>query len=75
MRLGGALRFVEVKAREPGDLDGFDAMTPAKQARLVRAAEAWLLEYGDAWEEQAFLLALVNLSDWSIQWLDNPFDG
>lgn len=37
---GGTLAFVEVKSR--GDGDGGEAITPRQQARIARAAEAYL---------------------------------
>jgi putative endonuclease len=42
----GTLCFVEVKARSRGSHGGaISAVSPAKQRRLVRAAQAWLLRH------------------------------
>jgi len=44
VRRGRALRFVEVKEkRGPGYGDPLEMVTPEKQRRVRRAAEAWLL--------------------------------
>lgn len=70
------LRFVEVRARTgDDDVPVEETITPAKQRRLRRAAEAWLADHADEWEEIAFLLAFVDLSvdPWSIRWIDDPF--
>lgn len=46
----GVLVFVEVKTRAQGGLQRpFEALTPTKQERLCRAAQAWL-EAHRAWE-------------------------
>lgn len=77
-RRGGVLRFVEVKARAPGDDTGADAITDRKIARLVRAAEAWLQEDTAPRDEVAFLVAVVSFrtdGSVSIDWLDDAFDG
>ncbi len=73
----GALRFVEVKAREVGDDSGLDALTPDKRRKLVRAAEAWLVAHGLPEREVCFLVALVTMDPdgWSIGWIDNAFDA
>ncbi len=73
----GAVRFVEVKARQPGDDSGWEAVGPAKQRRLVRAAEAWLAAQPTAPREAAFLLALVRCEpgSWTVEWMDDPFDA
>lgn len=75
-RLGGRLRFVEVKVRLPDDTLSDDAVSPHKQARLRGAARAWLALHGDA-EEQCFLIAYVDAtaSPWAVRWLDDAFDG
>lgn len=80
------LRFVEVKARSDADArsldaDGLDAIGPYKRARLVRAAEAFLLEWGRPVDEVAFLVALVRLpgdgarAAPEVEWIDNAFDA
>lgn len=72
----GKVRFVEVKARAPEDPTGLEAITRRKQGRLIRTAEAWLLEHPPP-DEVAFLVALVDcLPDgWQIEWFDDAFDG
>lgn len=69
----GRLRFVEVKARAPGDPVGLDAVDGRKRRRLIRAAEAFLADYHDLMEEACFLVALVE--DGQITWVDDAFDG
>lgn len=77
--LNGKLRFVEVRARASDEtVPVEDTITPAKQGRLRRAARAWLVSDGRVdWAEMAFLVALVDLSvePWSVDWLDDAFDG
>jgi putative endonuclease len=70
---GARLRFVEVKARAPGDPAGLALIGPGKQARLTAAAEAWLAQEGRAPAELCFALALVDGPH--ITWLDDPFDA
>lgn len=71
----GVLRFVEVKARDPDDDTGLDAITVAKRRKLVAAAEAWLVERGLPAVEVAFLVAVVSFdpAGWSIEWVDDAF--
>ncbi|MEQ1567750.1 MAG: YraN family protein [Myxococcota bacterium] len=74
----GALRFVEVKARTQEQLDdALEALTPDKQARLRRAAEAWFAAFGLPEREAAFLLAVVTAasdgSPLTVTWWDDPF--
>jgi len=73
----GVVRFVEVKARQPGDDPGGQAVGWRKRRRLVRAAEAWLAEQSGDFVEVAFLLALVRCGPgaWSVEWMDDPFDA
>lgn len=73
VRRGGAVRFVEVKARRPGDPSALESITPAKQRRLRRAAEAWLADHSV--QEAAFLVAVVELapSGWTLELLDDAF--
>lgn len=70
---GGCVRFVEVKARQPGDDSGLEAIGSDKQARLRRAAEMWILDHPA--EEYAFMVALVDLdpSGWGIEIWDDAF--
>ena len=69
----GAVRIVEVKAREAGE-DALEAVTPAKVARLRRGGEAWLQRHPDV-EEIAFAVAVVTLQAglWDLEVLDNAF--
>lgn len=75
-RRGGALRFVEVKARA-GVEDGLDAITPGKQRRIASAARAWLDAHGPEADDVAFLVALVDctVEPWTVQWIDDAFDA
>lgn len=70
-----AVRFVEVRARQPGDPSGFESVTRTKRRRLVRAAEAWLLEHA-APSECAFMVAVVSMdpAGWSLDVVDDAFD-
>lgn len=74
---GGQLRFVEVKARTEGDDSALDAVDREKQRRLTRAAEAFLAEHEEPWDEAAFLVAEVVLraGRWEISLLDDAFDA
>lgn len=71
----GVLRFVEVKARDPLDDTGLDAIGASKRRKLVAAAEAWLVERGPPEVEVAFLVAVVSFdpAGWSIEWVDDAF--
>lgn len=73
----GCLRFVEVKARKPGDPSGLESVTVHKRRRLIRAARAWLAAADPSVEEIAFSLALVTLGtpEWSLELIDDPFDA
>lgn len=72
----GCVRFVEVKARPPGDDSALDAITADKRRRLVRGAEAWLAEHGAPAVEAAFLVAVVTTGGrWTIEWWDDAFDA
>lgn len=73
----GVVRFVEVKARQPGDDTGWESVGRQKQRRLVRAAETWLASHPGPVREAAFLLALVTTGPdpWSVEWMDDPFDA
>ncbi len=73
----GRLRFVEVKARRPGDPSGPESITAHKRRRLIRAARAWLAQGDPQVEEIAFMLALVTLdpAGWTLELLDDPFDA
>ena len=72
---GADLRFVEVKSRS-GSRAGFavgEALGGRQQKRLVRAAEAFLLEYDAAYDTVAFTVALIDGQ--RITLLDDPFDA
>lgn len=73
----GALRFVEVKAREGEVFDDDELVPHGKRARLVAAAEAFLAGWEREPREACFLLAVVDLTaePWAVRWLDDPFDG
>ncbi len=77
VRRGGALRFVEVKARTPGDDSSLEAVGPAKQRRLSGAARTYLDDYRRPWDEAAFMVAVVTLGDdpWVVELLDDAFDA
>jgi len=69
----GCLRFVEVKARQPGE-DGLEAVTPYKQGKLRCAAEGWLQQHPEGFEEVAFLVAVVHMGPrWRLELLDDAF--
>ncbi len=72
---GGVLRFVEVKARQPGAQVDLEAVDHNKQRKLVRAADSWLLDHDDSWSEMAFSVALVDLREWSVEWIHDAFDA
>ena len=69
---GASLRFVEVKARAADDPVGLDSVGPAKQANLVRAARAWMLEHRHDYDDLAFMVVLVEPD--RITWIDDAFD-
>jgi putative endonuclease len=73
VRRDDALRFVEVKAREPDDLHGPEmAIGPGKQRKLARAAQAFLAGWTEPFEEAAFLVALVEGP--RVTLIDDAFD-
>ena len=67
----GKLRFIEVRAWSELERDGLSSITPDKQRRLRRAAEAFMASYDGSYREACFCLALV--SDHGVRWLDDPF--
>lgn len=73
MRRAGAVRLVEVKARQPGDVSGLESVGAAKIGRLRRAGEAWLEAFAP--DEIAFMVALVTLTDgvWELELIDDAF--
>lgn len=66
------LRFVEVKTRASDDPVGAESVGPAKQAHLIRAAQAWSRKFNPDVDEMAFLVALVEPT--GITWYDDAFD-
>lgn len=70
----GVVRFVEVKARQPGDTSGLESIGPDKQRRLRRAADLWLDDH-PAEREAAFMVALVSFESggWTLELLDDAF--
>ena len=77
VRRGDVLRFVEVKARSDASLDPLEQITASKVGRLRKAAEAWLVDRDHDIAEVAFLVAIVDLASepWSVDWVDDAFDG
>ncbi len=73
----GALRFVEVKARAVDAVGGLEAVGPAKQRRIARAAQMYLDDYRGPLEEAAFMVATVEIHDghWRVEFLDDAFDA
>lgn len=73
----GAIRFVEVKQREPEDPVGLEAVDRGKQRRLVRAAEAWLATSSPAFHEAAFMVVLVVATPegFQLDLVDDAFDA
>ncbi len=71
----GALRFVEVKARAPGDESGAAAVGERKQRVLRRAGELWLAERGRPAVEAAFLVVVVERAPegFRAEWIDDAF--
>ena len=65
-REDGQFVFIEVKTRLGRSYGiGEEAITPAKQARLVKAAQAWLQEQGQAdaeWRIDVVVIEPGNLS-------------
>jgi putative endonuclease len=74
VRSGARLRFVEVKLRAADSIDGWESFTPAKMARVRRAAELWLSRWGGPVEEACLMAALVERSPegWRVSLLDDP---
>jgi len=69
----GCIRFVEVKARAPGDPVGLEVIGQAKRRKLIRAAEAWLADWAGAFSEASFTVVLVE--DQQLTWIHNAFDA
>ncbi len=70
----GCLRIVEVKLRQQDDPVGLEAITGRKLDRIRRAAEAWLQDRTEPFEEVCLLIAFVERgpTGWTIQWYDDP---
>jgi putative endonuclease len=74
VRRATVLRIVEVKARRVDDLHGPEmAIGPGKRRKLARAAEAFLAQYPEPFEEVAFLVALVEGD--RVTLIDDAFDA
>ncbi len=69
----GRLRIVEVKLRAADDLVGLEAIDHRKQARLRRAAEAWLSQTDVDYDEVCFAVAWLEGGE--LTWIDDAFDG
>lgn len=69
----GRLRLVEVKLRVGEDPVGLEAVDARKQARLVRAAEAFLAQLEVPYEEVCFAVAWIE--EGRLTWLDDAFDA
>ncbi len=72
----GALRFVEVKERQPDDPTGLESIDAAKQARLARAARAFLAGHDLEFHEVCFMAVLLEPTDggWKSCFVDDAFD-
>jgi putative endonuclease len=71
-RDGEAVVFVEVRLRRSSDYGGAAAsITPAKQARLIRAAQHWLARHG----EVPCRFDCVLMDGNNIEWLRNAFSA
>ncbi len=72
------LAFVEVKTRKPGSwYSGFDAVTDAKEARLIQAAALWCAEHPTELQPR-FDIATVELQGirvLGVDYLENAFDA
>lgn len=75
---GEYIAFVEVKARRPGSMvSGFEAVTPVKQKRLLRTAQAYLYQYPSGLQPR-FDIAAVTLRGSQVldlDYLENAFDA
>lgn len=75
---GEYIAFVEVKARRPGSMvSGFEAVTPVKQKRLLRTAQAYLYQYPSGLQPR-FDIAAVTLRGGQVldlDYLENAFDA
>ncbi len=73
MREGDELVFVEVRRRRRTDYGGAAAsVTPAKQRRVLRAAQVWLQAHcGDRWPACRFDVCAID--GHSIEWIRGAF--
>ncbi len=78
----GVLAFVEVKTRKVGSLtDGADAVTPKKQALVIRTAERYLREHPTEAGTIRFDAAFVTVTAGEIpravklEYIENAFDA
>jgi Holliday junction resolvase-like predicted endonuclease len=71
------LRIVEVKYRRSPADSSWGLVSPAQQARIARAAEAFLAAWTGEWSEVALVVAEVSgpLDRVRIQWWDDAFSG
>jgi putative endonuclease len=67
------IRFVEVKQRSGRDPSGLQSIDSRKQARLSRAAHAWLALENEGASDLAFVVAIVR--DDGIHWFDDAFEA
>jgi putative endonuclease len=71
-RDGGTVVFVEVRLRKRADYGGAAAsITPAKQARLILAAQHWLARHGEA----PCRFDCVLMDGDNIEWLRDAFSA
>ena len=74
---GEDLAFVEVKTRKPGSLStGYDAVTKAKQMRLIQTAAIWCAAHPTQLQPR-FDIACVEMRGtqvFSLEYLENAFD-
>ena len=68
----GSLRFVEVKTRSHDDPVGIECVGRSKQAKLSRAARAWLAKSDSPFDNVAFMVVLVEPT--GLTWYDDAFD-
>lgn len=75
-RSRSGIHFVEVKHRQlPLHGSGLDYVTPTKQARLRRAALAWLTEQGETADYQIDVVVVSgSLADPQIEYLPNAVE-
>ena len=70
---GDVIAFVEVKARlTPNGPDPAEEITRAKQRKICRAAQAYLLSHGGL--EQSARFDAVLIRDADIEWIRGAFD-